>query len=687
VVYFKGVLRIDDDLAYSIPSFEMVHVKIENFKETIYEADLPLTPYGSFDGEFTLDPEAVLGYYSITAQLIGEEEDFLGSVGFTVAEYHKPEFQVQVNAEPIDVLDGEEYTITISADYYSGGNVTEALVEWTLLSRPYTFTPTDEFTGYSFTDNDRDRGYYADFDSYRSEIIAEGEGYTDDEGELVLTLPADLSEFKTSRQFTFEATITDLSQNAVSGRANVTVHNSTLYPGVQPTAYVGMAGREQSFELVVLDWDSEPVTNQTVKVDIVERRWHSVQEQDASGVVQWTSSVEEVPVASEEVATDSDGKAIISFTPQSGGVFKAKVSVLDPQGNKGSSSAYIWVAGKDYIPWRKTNDRGFDLVTDRTSYNPGDTAEILIASPFQGDSYALITVERGHIYGHEVLHLTSNSTVYELPITSDLAPNVFISVVVIKGIDETNPRPNFKMGVIELKVDTREQEIFVTITPDETQASPGEKVTYTVETFDNKGDPVEAELSLGLSDLATLSLTSPNSIPVLDFFYNRRTLSVWTSIPIVMSLEEYNATISEYESEGPGMGSGGGKGAGDFGVMDVREDFPDTAFWDAHVQTGSDGEAKVTVTLPDNLTTWRMDARAVTLDTKVGQTEHDLISTRPLLVRPQTPRFFVVGDQVRLGAAVHNNTEQALTVQVELFVQIAKRMSPGTYKLQRMHPG
>jgi uncharacterized protein YfaS (alpha-2-macroglobulin family) len=238
------------------------------------------------------------------------------------------------------------------------------------------------------------------------------------------------------------------------------------------------------------------------------------------------------------------------------------------------------------------------------------------------------------------------------------------------------------MGVLELKVDTREQEIFVTITSDEPQASPGEKVTYTVKTFDKEGEPVDAELSLGLSDLATLSLTGPNSLPIMDFFYNRRTLSVWTSVPIMMSLEDYNVMISEEQVEGPGMGSGGGKGEGEFGVLDVREDFPDTAFWNAHVQTGSDGEAKVSVTLPDNLTTWHMDARAVTVDTKVGQAEHDLISTRPLLVRPQTPRFFVVGDQVRLGAAVHNNTDQNLSVQVELFVQGVSLESDATHTFE-----
>ena len=109
-----------------------------------------------------------------------------------------------------------------------------------------------------------------------------------------------------------------------------------------------------------------------------------------------------------------------------------------------------------------------------------------------------------------------------------------------------------------------------------------------------------------------------------------------------------------------------GKGGGDEGVIQVRGNFPDTAYWNALVTTDSSGQASVSVTLPDNLTTWRMDARAVTQDTLVGQTIQDLVSTRPLLVRPQTPRFFVEGDQATIGVAVHNNTGADQLVDVTL---------------------
>jgi uncharacterized protein YfaS (alpha-2-macroglobulin family) len=381
-----------------------------------------------------------------------------------------------------------------------------------------------------------------------------------------------------------------------------------------------------------------------------------------------------VPVQSfEDITTDDKGKASVSFTPKEGGVYKARVAALDSEGNRGSASAYLWVAGDDYIPWRQSNDRGFALITDKRSYQPGDVAEVLIASPLAGPAYALVTVERGRIRHSEVISLESNSTVYKLRITPEMAPNAYISAVIIKGVDSDNPRPNFKMGIAQIDVATQYQELKVTLTPDREQAAPGEQVRYTVTTTGLDGAPVSAEVSLSLSDLATLSLLPPNSQPILDYFYSRRGLGVQTSVSIVQNLDEYNTQIKDEIQMGAEAGGGG---AADLGVVAVRQNFPDTAFWDGAVQTDASGQASVTVTLPDNLTTWRMEARAVTQDTRVGQTTIDIISTRPLLVRPQTPRFFVAGDQSTIGTAVHNNTNAPLDVIVSLQAEGLEATSP-----------
>ena len=129
---------------------------------------------------------------------------------------------------------------------------------------------------------------------------------------------------------------------------------------------------------------------------------------------------------------------------------------------------------------------------------------------------------------------------------------------------------------------------------------------------------------------------------------------------LVLSVDRINITFA---AEGKG---GGGGAPADAESGFVRQRFPETVYWNATVTTDANGEATVSAQLADNLTTWRMRAKAVTKDTLVGEGQVDILSTKDLLVRPVTPRFFVVGDKLNLAAVVHNNTPAALDVQVTL---------------------
>ena len=302
-----------------------------------------------------------------------------------------------------------------------------------------------------------------------------------------------------------------------------------------------------------------------------------------------------------------------------------------------------------------------DLVADQTDYNIGDTAEILLTSPFQGPVEALVTVERGSVLTAERITMDSNSFVYQLPITDDFAPNVYVSALIVKGVDESNPIAGFRMGMVQLGVEIERKEITIDITPDREQAGPRETVTYTIETTDWQGQPVQAEVGVALTDLASLSVADPNSGPILPFFYGEQGNAVRTATPLTINTDQITQTVIDTIK-------GGGGGFGEGGIFDIREDFVDTAHWDATVVTDANGRAQVSVLLPDNLTTWRLDTRAVTSGedglTLVGQRTFDLLSTKPLLIRPVTPRFVVVDDVVTLAAVVNNNTEQDMPVEV-----------------------
>lgn len=660
-VYFKGIVRLNDDLNYALPAFDSVNVEIASYDETIYTATLSLNDFGSFTGAITLDDEAALGNYWIGVS--APDGRTVGNGYFEVAEFRKPTFQVTVSAAETDVVAGDTIEIAIDARFFSGGAVVNGDVAWHVRSEDYIFEGGPDLRRYDFRNQERDRGYYYYNNDYRpTQVIAEGVGQTDGQGRLLLNIPAALNEGDGSRRFVVEATVTDLASNQVSGRSSAIVHRSRLYPGITAQQAVGEAGKPAGLDVIVVDWDGRALPNQPVTVAVVERRWHSVQEEDDQGRTIWRTDVEEIPVellGQSELVTDSNGRAVFQFIPPNGGVFRAIVTTQDAQGSIGRASTYLWASGSDYVPWRQSNSHSFELISDSSSYRPGETAEILIASPFQGEVAALVTVERGHIKQQELIRLPNNSTIYRLPITADMAPNVFVSVMVMKGVDDTSLAPDFKLGMTQFTVDREQQELTVTITPDKSALSPGDTVNFTVKVADYDGRPVDAELSLSLTDLAVLTLAARKELPLLDHFYSERYLSVNTATLLAHNMDAYNQELEDEIK-------GGGGGAGSYGVLTIREEFPDTTFWEGQLQTGPDGEATVAITLPDSLTTWRLDVRAVTLDTKVGQAVGDIVSTLPVLVSPQTPRFFVVGDVAQLGAVIHNNSDEAVEAVVTL---------------------
>ena len=129
---------------------------------------------------------------------------------------------------------------------------------------------------------------------------------------------------------------------------------------------------------------------------------------------------------------------------------------------------------------------------------------------------------------------------------------------------------------------------------------------------------------------------------------------------LVYSVDRINVKLAE-EAKG---GGGGAEAAGGF---TVRGNFHDTAYWKADVTTDANGHAKVSFALPDNLTTWRMSAIAITKDGLVGEGQSDVRSTKDLLIRPVTPRFMVVGDKLNHGGGGQQQHREAIcTADVSL---------------------
>jgi uncharacterized protein YfaS (alpha-2-macroglobulin family) len=74
----------------------------------------------------------------------------------------------------------------------------------------------------------------------------------------------------------------------------------------------------------------------------------------------------------------------------------------------------------------------------------------------------------------------------------------------------------------------------------------------------------------------------------------------------------------------------------------------------------------VEVTAADNLTSWRLTARVITKDTRVGQATGKFTVSKPVVLRLAAPAYLVEKDRATVGLLVHNYTKQKHKFQLSL---------------------
>ena len=101
----------------------------------------------------------------------------------------------------------------------------------------------------------------------------------------------------------------------------------------------------------------------------------------------------------------------------------------------------------------------------------------------------------------------------------------------------------------------------------------------------------------------------------------------------------------------------------------IRQNFAETAFFYPTLQTNEEGDVFVNFTLPESNTTWKLQMLANTKDLKYGLLTKEVISSKPLMVLPNLPRFVRQGDEVSISTQVINNSKEAVSgrVRIELF--------------------
>ncbi len=643
-VFLKGIYRIGFDGTYDVFRDKPVPVKIFSSKgDQVFTQDIAVGDRGTFDATFHLAPDAPLGTYRIEAKG--------GMYTFSVEEYVPSAFKLDVSSDKDEYVAGDDYALSLDANYYFGVPVEGGKVEYAVLAQDYYF---DRYQDGSFQFGAP--WYYNPEASYGDAFVSRGTVNLDAGGKARVSQKLDFDKlFKsdarsTSKIFVARMTVTNATGQSVSTEKSFIVHRGDYYLGVRLERNFFGAGEQNRLMLKSVDNAGKERAVRGLKVTVSKVTWNYFKRQEVDGGYYYHSERKLEKVKELDVSTDDRGNYGEPLTLDAEGEYELNVSGTDGRGNQVTAVQDVYVYGAGTVTVRPLNNESLDLAVERSKVEVGQRASVVVKSPFK-KARALFAVERGRILKYEILDVNQSFFEYGFTVDDSYAPNVYLTVLLL------SPDPAVKFGQVNFQVGTAEKRIDVQIRPGKNHYLPGETVSLDVDTKGSNGEGVSAEVSLAVADLSVLALSgNPKKDPV-SFFYDGRPLGVTTASNIKNILTE---------AEIPAGTKGGGGGEPNDLAKKKRGLFKDTAYWKANVVTDARGHARVEFVLPDNLTTWQVEGVGVTRDTKLGVGYREFTAQKQLMVVPLYPRFSLPGDTFALGAKVFNQTGEAQSLKVKL---------------------
>lgn len=621
------------------------------------------SPFGTFATTLRVPASAPLGEYSllVTSPAIPRPE-YEGPIrgSFLVAEYRPAEFSVSAKADAPSYVRGETARFRVTADYLYGGPMAGAKAHVTLSRAPEWYEVP------------RHPNYVADAaalhagqedDVFADSSLGTLEGVLDASGRYTLDQPLALPGQRRTERVIASIEVTDASNQGIGSTASTVVHPADFLVGIErpEDSFVAVPGAIEP-RVLALTPRGERLANQQITLELIERRYTLAREAVPGQPAHAVSRLVDKVVSTCQVVTAATprGCRLEAKTP---GYLLVIARSRDGKQRAVESALGLYGIGAGEPTFGDDDRASVEIVPNKREYRVGDTARLLVKSPF-AEAEAWVTVERRGVYRSERMKLRGATPTVEVKITEDLRPNAFVSVHLLRargpGRREEKVGASYRMGYVDLRVDPEARRLAVTVTPKKKQLRPGEEVEVELAVTDAKGVGRAAELTVFAVDEGVLMLTGYKTPDPLPIFTASRPLGV-----VTLETREALARIGLEQLDGM-LGADKGADGGGGGSDGPRSDFRQTAFFDPNVLTDDKGRARVRFKLPDGLTTYRVMATAVTTDDRYGFGADSVTANKPLMLRPALPRFLRAGDTVEAAVLVASKGDAPGVVKVAL---------------------
>jgi uncharacterized protein YfaS (alpha-2-macroglobulin family) len=499
-----------------------------------------------------------------------------------------------------------------------------------------------------------------------------------------------LPKFDRPKDLVFEASFADPNGEIQTLSQTVPVWPAAVLAGIRVDDWV-QAGKPVSVRTVALNTAERPQAGAAITVQARRIITYSARKRMVGGFYSYDNHTEVRQLGTVcQGKTDARGEFRCSAQVQGPGSIELVASVTDAQGHVARAAASTWVLGADELWFGGQNDDRIDIVPEKKTYQPGETASFQVRMPFR-EATALVAVEREGVLATHVVHLEGNNPTVRLPVQAQWGPNVYVSVLALRGRlrevpwysfftwgwrqprawyhaysqHEREPyhaatalidlsKPAFRFGLAEIKVSDRREQLTVKVSTDKKTYQVRGKAQVSIQVTLPDGSPAaNGEVAFAAVDQALLELMPNDSWDLQGAMRRRRAYGVQTSTAQMQVVGRRH-----YGRKALPAGGGGGKSP-------TRELLDTLLLWKPAVQLDKDGKASITVPLNDAITRFKLVAVADYGAERFGTGSATIASTQDLQLISGLPALVRSGDRYEAMVTVRNTTTRAMDVEVK----------------------
>lgn len=618
--------------------------------KTFSVAELKPHANGAYYFEQAFRPEVRLGSWKLTLSLAKDGKGYLAQHTLPVAAILPQQIEVKTRAATAQLTQNQTALFSVQADWLYGAPASgqSGYINWQV-------QPTDKpINGWQ----DWQIGLFDE----KINAISQNESlpHTNANGQSQFSLALDnMPRSSKPLQLNLQSTVIEPNGQEVSSKLQLPIQRA------QP--YAALKVNDRLAEIALINDNGEP-QNGTLnwKLYRVSYNWYW---SNSGGYWQYNINENRTLAQQGTININANGNNRLELPINDGSW------VLEVQGENHLTAASLPL---EYGNWTQPNINNapdtISISSDKARYQNGEKVKVRLRAPFDGP-LSVKLAQREILENHQ-LNFKNGEAELEFNWQDDWAQGIWL---LANGWNE-NPNENQNLRAVGLHwLGNDLTAIKLDLQLDlPSEVLPSQTINLPIRLKNKATQPSWLQVAVvdeGLYQLAKASFTDPQTA-----FYGKKQMNL-------EMFDIWGNVIKQLKARQAAIRSGAGADeAGDIGTMALPElDIDLLTYWSKPILLDQQGKAQLDLALPQFNGKVRVMAVAWNSE-QIGTAEQTLTVKEPLVSQLMTPLFLTNGDQGEAKVRLHNTSDKALQLNVELsanpLVRFSDNKSRQVIKLQ-----